>query len=247
MWGAIGNIVSGAIGAGVSGSNTAHTNAMNAKLTREAWAREDNRFQREAADKEAAGINRLYGITGGGSVQSPIPMQSNNVGEIISDSGGKIADSLLKDKTVDKYESEKESIDIRNTIEKWDFGVTKGDEEGRRYKDSNHIGQVVDLLNDLRNKVDKSGGMSKMFIDQLLKNAKTETAYWKSVALIASDKFKEGLSEMLTAKGELLDFIKTTGAVKWLKNKITPPDYEEGDRRDLSNSSKNSYLISGGR
>lgn len=89
---AVGNIVSGAIGAASSEANTNATNAANAAINKENLdfqreqneimrQREDNAIQRRSADLEKAGINKLLAGTDGASASgglgapSMIPMQ----------------------------------------------------------------------------------------------------------------------------------------------------------------------------
>lgn len=123
----LGQAVSGVVGGLFDKSNTDSTNSLNDKINKRNLkfqetqnnimrSREDNAHQREAADLEAAGINKLMAgmngaqASGGLGAPTAIPMQRNNVGEIIQNTGQGMAENVERASRIKKAEAEINNI-----------------------------------------------------------------------------------------------------------------------------------------
>lgn len=96
MLGFLGQVVSSGINAGAVNA----TNAQNAQLTRESWARDDNAVQRRTQDLLAAGINPLLAAGQDAGNSAPIPMKAPQVGDfgaaLISDKQTAVQEKLME-------------------------------------------------------------------------------------------------------------------------------------------------------
>lgn len=219
----IGGIVGGITGGLFGAGDTNRTNSANAMINQRQIdfqreqnnimrSREDNAIQRKAADLKEIGINPIMsGLSGGGgspaqsggSAPSQISMQKSEVGKIISDTSQKIMSGVEYKKTqaeIDKIKAEKDKIktdtvgsEIHNEIDNWDFSSTKGDIDGRRYKDSNTFGQIYDLINHL---ITQSTGSEKASLKELALKWKNNS---KDITpkIETNEEFKENLKEAI--------------------------------------------------
>lgn len=236
--GGLGNIVGGMIGAGASKTNTSSTNRANEiinqrnidfnreqnEIMRE---REDNAYQRKAADLEQIGINPIMaGLAGGagagagGGIGAPsaIGMQKNDVGEIIANTGANISGDIERGAKIDKLKAEKETILLHNTIDQWDFAVTQGSETGMRYKDSNQLGQVINFLESLTQKITDMNikealGAIKGKIENTGKNIFPKVQE-------EVEEFKEKLKDLTDLPAKK---IRSTDIYKWFKGYESDP------------------------